>query len=247
MSVLGVIPARHASTRLPGKPLALLAGKPLVQHVWERASRARSIDRLVVATDTEAIREAVEAFGGVAMLTPVDCPSGTDRAAVVAREFPDAEIILNIQGDEPLLDPAVLDEAVDALRAAPWAAVATAVTPIHRREDFESPHVVKAVVGEEGRALYFSRSPVPSRARTQPGWGEPWGLKHLGLYVFRREALLGFASRAPALLEETEKLEQLRFLSAGEGIVVIETSHDAIGVDTPEDLAEAERLLRGGG
>lgn len=243
MSVLGVIPARHGSTRFPVKALAALAGKPLIQHVWERSREAALLDELVVATDHEEIRRAVEAFGGEAVMTPVDCPSGTDRCALVAQARPHAELIVNIQGDEPLLRGEVIDQAIAALRANPWAAVATPVTPILDRQTFESPHAVKAVVAPGGRALYFSRSPVPSRARTPPAPGEPWGLKHLGLYVYRRAALLAFATRPPALLEEIEKLEQLRFLAAGEGIVVVETRHDSVGVDTPADLLEAERRL----
>ncbi|NUP88334.1 MAG: 3-deoxy-manno-octulosonate cytidylyltransferase [Candidatus Sumerlaeia bacterium] len=243
MTVLGVIPARWASQRFPGKPLAPLAGRPLIEHVWRRARDASTLGELVVATDDNRIADAVHAFGGVAIMTPADCPSGTDRAAHVARRFPQADLVVNVQGDEPLLDAGVIDAAVNALRETPWAGVATAVTPIHGQASFESPHVVKAVVGTGGRALYFSRSPIPSRVRTPPAPGEAWGLKHLGLYVFRRETLLAFASQPPAPLEQIEKLEQLRFLAGGVGIVAVETSRDAVGVDTPEELAEAERLL----
>jgi 3-deoxy-manno-octulosonate cytidylyltransferase (CMP-KDO synthetase) len=243
MSVLGVIPARWASTRFPGKILAPLAGKPMIRHVWERASRAQAVDRLVVATDHREVAEAVEAFGAEAVMTPEDCASGTDRIAVVAEAIADAALVVNIQGDEPLLEPTVIDQTVEALRAAPWASVGTAMTPIRDREAFESPHNCKVVTAEDGRALYFSRSPLPSRARVEPRAGEPWGMKHLGLYAYRREALLAFASRPPSLLEGIEKLEQLRFLAAGQAIVVVETPHDCVGVDTPEELAEAERLL----
>ncbi len=215
----------------------------MIEHVWERAARAECVDRLVVATDDEKIVRAVEKFGGEAVMTPADCASGTDRCACVAERHPDAEIIVNVQGDEPLLDPAGIDRAVEALRANAWAAVATLMTPIRDRETFESPHVVKAVVGDSGRALYFSRSPIPNRTREAPAGEEPWGMKHLGLYVYRRAALLAFASAPPALSECIEKLEQLRFLAAGQAIVVVETDHDAVGVDTPEELAVAERLL----
>jgi 3-deoxy-manno-octulosonate cytidylyltransferase (CMP-KDO synthetase) len=243
VSVLGVIPARWASTRFPRKALAPLAGKPMVQHVWERARRSRLIDRLVIATDHDEIVRAAEAFGAEAVMTPETCASGTDRCAHVARGIASAQIVVNIQGDEPLLDPVAMDQAIEALRARAWAVVATVMTPIRDRESFESPHVVKVVVGQDGRALYFSRSPLPNRSRTPPAAGEPWGMKHLGLYVFRRESLLAFASRSPSLLENIEKLEQLRFLDAGDGIVVIETEHDSVGVDTPAELAEVERLI----
>jgi 3-deoxy-manno-octulosonate cytidylyltransferase (CMP-KDO synthetase) len=245
MEILGVIPARMASQRLPGKPLAPLAGKPMVQHVWERVKAAASITRVVIATDDERVCDAAKSFGADAMMTPADCPSGTDRAALVAQANPQAKIVVNIQGDEPLIDPGVIDRCIGALLGAPWAAVSTPMTPIRDRESFESPHIVKVAHTPEGRALYFSRSPIPSRARSEPAAGEPWGMKHLGLYTFRREALLDFATWPPALLETMEKLEQLRFLAHGCGIAVVETPHDSVGVDTPEDLERVERRLRG--
>ncbi len=255
MSVLAVIPARYASTRFPGKPLADLCGKPLVVHTCERAREAKRVDEVVVATDDVRIAEAVEAYGFRAVMTSADCPSGTDRIAEVVANCPDASIVVNVQGDEPLIAAEVIDRAVEALEADPACAVSTAVIRIARREDFESPHVVKAVLDLSGRALYFSRSMVPNLTRASaedlalfapagdaaaPAF---LGFKHFGLYVYRREALLRIVQLSPSPLERVEKLEQLRFLEHGFGIRAVETALDSIGVDTPEDLEAARVVL----
>jgi 3-deoxy-manno-octulosonate cytidylyltransferase (CMP-KDO synthetase) len=256
MSVLAVIPARYASTRFPGKPLADLCGKPLVVHTCERAREAKRVDEVVVATDDARIAEAVEANGFRAVMTSPDCPSGTDRIAEVAAGRPDASIIVNVQGDEPLIAPEVIDRAVEALESDPTCAVGTAVIRIVRREDFESPHVVKAVLDLAGRALYFSRSMVPNLTRASAedlalfapegaaaSVAAFLGFKHFGLYVYRREALLRIVQLPPSPLERVEKLEQLRFLEHGFRIRAVETALDSIGVDTPEDLEAARAVL----
>ncbi|MBN1867150.1 3-deoxy-manno-octulosonate cytidylyltransferase [Candidatus Sumerlaeota bacterium] len=252
MTTLAVIPARYGSVRFPGKPLVELAGKPLVVHVVDRAREARTVDDAIVATDDERILRAVEAHGGRAVMTSPDCPTGTDRIAEAVAQFPEADAIVNVQGDEPLMPPDAIDRAVDALRADPDCAVSTAMIRIAREEDFLSPHVVKVVCDPSGRALYFSRSPIPNLSRIaeksedgQSAIRNPQSavFKHFGLYVYRREALLEFVKMPQTPLEKIEKLEQLRFLENGMTIRVVETTRDSIGVDTPEDLEEARRIL----
>ena len=244
MKICGVIPARYASTRLPAKPLVMLAGKPLIQWVWEAARHCGKIHEVLVATDDERIRAVVRQFGGEAVMTPPECPSGTDRiaAALAGRN---ADIVVNIQGDEPLMNPTVVDAAVDALVRDPEASVASAMTPIKSLEDYRAPHVVKVVVSEAGHALYFSRAPIPDRSRlsAHEALNAPAPMKHLGLYVYRRAALEDFVKRPPSHYEVLEKLEQLRFLEAGHRIRMIEVAEDAVGVDTPEDVPRAEALL----
>ena len=238
--IAGVIPARWASTRFPGKPLALLHGRPLVVHVCERVAQANSIERLWVATDDARIADAVERAGFEARMTPPECPSGTDRIAASLRPGEPWTILINIQGDEPRVAPLVIDAVAEALASTKEAGVATACVPIHDRADFESPHVVKAVLRPDGRALYFSRSPLPSPARLAPEDAQQpgfiWGYKHLGLYAYRRSVLDRFATLLPSPLEQRECLEQLRLLENGIGIQVAIVEHDSIGVDTPEDL-----------
>jgi 3-deoxy-manno-octulosonate cytidylyltransferase (CMP-KDO synthetase) len=255
MTTIAIIPARYGSVRFAGKPLVDLAGKPLIAHVVDRAREAKRVDDVIVATDDERIARAVQAHGARAVMTSADCPSGTDRIAEVAAALPDARIIVNVQGDEPLMPPDVIDRAVEALESDPDCAVSTAMIRLTSEADFLSPNVVKVVCDYAGRALYFSRSPVPNLSRASQedlGFiaGKPrdrafWGFKHFGLYVYRREALLRFVELAPSSLERVEKLEQLRFLENGMSIRVIETAHDSIGVDTPEDLEEARRILSG--
>lgn len=241
MSTIAVIPARYGSTRFPGKPLADLCGKPLVVRVVERAKEARRVDAVIVATDDERIARAVEAHGGRAVMTSPDCPSGGDRIAEVVAKMPEAELVVNVQGDEPLMPPEVIDRAIAALEDDPECAVSTAMIRIESEEDFLSPHVVKVVCDARGRALYFSRSPIPNLTRVA---APPFfGYKHFGLYVYRREALLRFVALEPGALERIEKLEQLRFLENGMPIRVIETERDSVGVDTPEDLERARRLI----
>ena len=242
LEAVGVIPSRYRSTRFPGKALALLAGKPLIQHVYERSVTARSLDRVLVATDDDRILEAVRGFGGEAVLTSPDHPSGTDRLAEVARHL-EADIYVNIQGDEPLVDPRDIDALVKSLRGDPAVEMATLRSPIRNREDLENPNVVKVVCGRSGDALYFSRSPIPYR----PDGGAAGAYRHLGLYAYRRAFLLEITASPPGILEQLERLEQLRVLEAGRSIRVLDAVGLSVGVDTPADLELARRLLDHGG
>ncbi len=237
MRAVGVIPARYASSRFPGKPLADLRGRPLVQHVYERARRSKTLARVVVATDDLRIRDAVVAFGGEVQLTGLHHPSGTDRVAEVAASL-SCEIVVNIQGDEPLIEPPMIDEAVSPFFVESDLIMGTVCRRLEKEEEWQSPHVVKVVRDRRGFALYFSRTPIPY-ARVQ---GRHSYYKHIGLYVYRREFLLTLASLAPTPLEETEQLEQLRALEYGYAIKVVETKYDSIGVDTPEDLERIARI-----
>ncbi|MBA3972871.1 MAG: 3-deoxy-manno-octulosonate cytidylyltransferase [Candidatus Solibacter sp.] len=236
-SILGVIPARFASTRFPGKPVAILAGKPLIQHVWERASQSKYLSRLVVATDDGRVAAAARSFGAQVAMTRSDHASGTDRAAEVA-DSTDANIIVNIQGDEPLIDPDAIDAALLTLLDDPNCQMASLKRRITDDREIHNPNVVKVVTAANGDALYFSRSPIPFQR------GQPAGyFKHIGLYVYRRDLLLSYSSLPIGLLEKAECLEQLRALENGIPIRVAETSYDTIGVDTPEDLAAVERIF----
>lgn len=240
-TVLAVIPARYASTRLPGKPLALLAGRPMIQHVFDRVRRARSITRVLVATDDEKVLRAVQQFGGEAVLTRSDHRSGTERLAEVAVRHP-ADIYVNIQADEPLIEPTAIDSAVESLAAQEDALIATLRTRIRTPEDLLSPGVIKVVVDFDENALYFSRAPIPwVRESEDNARATHW--KHLGIYLYRRSALLDYPALPPGELETLERLEQLRWLENGYKIRVFETTHDSIGVDTPEDLARVEKIL----
>lgn len=243
--VVAVIPARYASSRLPGKPLAPIAGKPMIQHVVERASQARLVDDVIVATDDGRILEAVRAFGGRAVMTPVECPSGSDRIALVARDLPSTEIIVNIQGDEPVIPPAMIDEAIAPLLADPSIPVGTLVTRCRTAEEFHDPNVVKVTLDRNGRCLYFSRSPIPfGRDRTPEDLlAHVPVYRHIGLYVYRREFLLRYAAMAPTALEQAEKLEQLRILENGFLIHAACTEHTSIAVDTPADLRRVQDTL----
>ena len=246
MKTLGVIPARYGAQRFPGKPLALIAGKPLVQHVYEQACKAK-LNAVVVATDDERIADTVRAFAGAVAMTPSDCPSGTDRAAIVARQC-DCDIIVNIQGDEPLMQPEMINQLVDGLVADPHCVMATLARRIESADVLANPNAVKVVFASNGNALYFSRYPIPF-VRDAPGTKpehagtKPEHFKHLGIYAYRREFLLEFVKLAPSRLELTEKLEQLRALENGFAIKVLVTQHDSIGVDTPEDVKLVEAIL----
>ncbi len=247
MGVVCVIPARYASTRFPGKPLADLGGKPLIQWVYERAREASTIDTVYVATDDERIAAAVKDFGGNACMTSTECHSGTDRIAeAVGSINGDIDIVVNVQGDEPLISPRTIDATVNGLLQSPECMVSTPAVPINAEEAFTSPHVVKVVFDVRGVALYFSRSPIPSSARrTAPPEDGVYGYKHLGLYVYRREILEQFSRMPPARLEETEKLEQLRLLENGVPIKVVAVEEDSSGIDTPDELASLrQRLLK---
>lgn len=234
-----VIPARYASTRFPGKPLAQLLGKPMVQWVWERARTAKSASRVCVATDDQRIQAAALAFGAEVVMTRSGHPSGTDRLAEVAQSDP-ADIFVNVQGDEPLIRGDVIDAVVQPLLDDPTVVMASACRKFAAGEDFRSPDVVKVVRGQNGDALYFSRSPIPF---DRDGAGTDY-FAHIGLYVYRRDFLLGLAKLSPTPLEQTEKLEQLRVLEHGARIRMVEVAYESIGVDRPEDLARAEARLR---
>ncbi|MBM3822952.1 MAG: 3-deoxy-manno-octulosonate cytidylyltransferase [Verrucomicrobia bacterium] len=243
MQVLGVLPARYASTRFPGKPLALIAGKSLIQRVVERCRLSRRLADVVVATDDVRIRDHASAFCRVEM-TRGDHPSGTDRAAEVASRL-DYEAVVNIQGDEPLMDPATIDRVAEALERCE---MSTAAVPIRSEGDYASPHVVKVVVDRFGRALYFSRRTIPylrdadSRPQGEQLAAFPF-LKHLGIYGYRRATLLDLVRWPVSSLEAAEKLEQLRALEHGLNIEVVRVEQDSIGVDVPEDVVRVERLL----
>lgn len=240
--VVIVIPARYGSTRLPGKPLVPLAGKPMIQHVYERAKRSKAASRVIVATDDERIQKAVEAFGGEARMTRHDHRTGTERVAEVAAHM-EGDIFVNVQGDEPLLDAATVDVAASALRDEPPAAISTVAVPIRKPADIMDPNVVKAVLDFDGNALYFSRAPIPW-VRDTGAQVQARHLKHLGLYVFQRDALLEFPTLPQGELERIEQLEQLRWLENGWKIRVTEVEHDAVSVDVPEDVARVEEILR---
>ena len=240
--VVVVIPARYGSTRLPGKPLVSLNGQPMIQRVYARAKLARRVDRVIVATDDDRIVQAVTSFGGEARLTRADHRTGTERVAEVAAHV-EGEIFVNVQGDEPLLDPAAVDTAVGALLEEPEAAVATVATPIKIPGDIMDPNVVKVVLDFDDNALYFSRAPIPW-VRDTGGSIQVRHLKHLGLYVFQREALLEYPTLPQGELERIEQLEQLRWMENGTKIRVAEVQHDAVSVDVPEDVARVEKLLQ---
>jgi len=244
--VVAIIPARFASVRFPGKVLADIAGKPMVQHVYERVKQAQLVDEVWVATDDERVFHAAVAFGGQAVMTSPEHPTGTDRLAEAAR-YTGGDIIVNVQGDEPLIAPEVVDAAILPLLKDSGLQMATLKTPIRDEEEWQSPHVVKVVTDLEGYALYFSRYPIPYwRDRGRAGATPPvqW-YRHIGLYVYRREFLFQYASWPPTPLQLAENLEQLRALEHGVKIRVVETTYHAIGVDTPEDLERVRRILSG--
>jgi 3-deoxy-manno-octulosonate cytidylyltransferase (CMP-KDO synthetase) len=240
-----IIPARYGSTRLPGKPLLRQTGKYLIQHAYERACRAKHADSVVVATDDPRIVAAVESFGGRVAMTRRDHSSGTDRVAEVARGL-DADIIVNLQGDEPLIDPDSLDLLTDLLRRDSGCDMATLAVPLRRVEQWRDPNCVKVVLDNAGRALYFSRSPIPFVRDGQPDFNAspPSFLQHLGLYAYRREFLFRLASLPPGPLEKLEKLEQLRVLASGRPISVGVVDQASVGVDTYEDYERFVRLYR---
>ncbi|MBN2289959.1 MAG: 3-deoxy-manno-octulosonate cytidylyltransferase [Candidatus Glassbacteria bacterium] len=247
MKTLGVIPARYASTRFPGKPLAVIAGKTMIQRVYERASQARRLDELLVATDDERIAGCVRAFGGRVRMTSASCASGTDRVAEVAVGLEQYGIVVNIQGDEPLLEPENLDAAVELMLSTPGADITTLARPADPAGEADDPNKVKVVLAGSGRALYFSRSPVPYAAgtgRKTPGKDTGHLLIHIGIYVYRREVLLELCRLPRAELEVLESLEQLRALNAGFAVFAARVEGSlSVGVDTAEDLARVEREL----
>ena len=245
MKIIGIIPARFASTRFPGKPLVLIAGKPLIQHVVEQCQRAKSLSEVVVATDDTRIWEVAQNFCRAEMTLP-DHPSGSDRIAEVAARY-DCDAVMNIQGDEPLIDPAVIDAVAGALATSE---MSTAATQIRSVAELDNANVVKVVVNAAGRALYFSRRTIPylrDAAGPESIRGQlaafPF-LKHLGIYGYRRETLLRLVKFPVSPLEHAEKLEQLRALENGIQIAVVKVDYDSVGVDVPEDVARVEKVLR---
>ena len=243
--VVAVVPSRYQSSRLPGKPLALIDGKTMVEHVVRRTEEARRVDVVLVATDDERIARAVSDFGGTAVMTDASHETGTDRLAEVAAGLA-SEIIVNVQGDEPLITADAIDAAVDLLIERPADPIGTLRKRIDDPSDLTNPSVVKVTVDLDGYALYFSRSPIPfNRSGPAPGKAAPqW--RHLGLYVYRREFLLTLAGLPRTPLEQAEALEQLRALEHGYRILTVETTADTIGVDTPEDLERVRRLVEAG-
>jgi 3-deoxy-manno-octulosonate cytidylyltransferase (CMP-KDO synthetase) len=239
--ILAVLPARWGSTRFPGKPLHPIAGKPLIQHVWERCLQCSRFDEILVATDDERILKAVENFGGSAVMTSPDHPTGTDRIAEALRAVPQATHILNIQGDEPLIDPALIDRLAETMTADPSLDMATAANPLDPADPaVRDSNVVKVVTALDGRALYFSRSPLPFFRN--PVEGLPV-LRHKGIYAYSRGFLERFVAWPPSPLEKAESLEQLRALENGVSIKVLLTNDTSPGVDTPEQALEIERIL----
>lgn len=239
--ILGVIPSRWASTRFPGKPLHLIAGKPLVQHVWERCLQCRNLDAVIVATDDARIVACVEDFGGTAILTDPDHPTGTDRLAEAVKSSPRATHVVNIQGDEPLIHPTLIDALAREISHPDGCDMVTAANPLTPDDPaVNDPNVVKVVTALDGRALYFSRSPLPyfrNAVDNLPVY------RHKGIYAYRRSFLERFVTWPPSPLERAESLEQLRALENGASILVIPTDDTSPGVDTPEQAAEIERLL----
>jgi 3-deoxy-manno-octulosonate cytidylyltransferase (CMP-KDO synthetase) len=242
---IAVIPARYSATRLPGKPLVSLGGKPMIRRVWERASQAERITRVIIATDDERILQAAAGFGAEAMMTRSEHRSGTERVAEVAVHVPGTgeDVFVNVQGDEPLVEPEAIDTLVEAIESEEGVAVATLMVPIAKPPDIMDPNIVKVVLDFDGNALYFSRAPIPwVRDREAPVHVKH--MKHLGLYAFRRDALLDFPTLPVGDLERIEQLEQLRWMENGYKIRVAETQHDSVSVDVPDDVERVEQLLR---
>lgn len=248
--IVAAIPARYGSTRLPGKPLLAIAGRPMIEHVYRRVADARGLARVVVLTDDERIARAVADFGGEVEMTPVDCASGTDRIAHAARGWPGAAAVINVQGDEPLIDPDAVSAVAEHLAAHPEDPMVTLAAPLggggappdESAADLANPNVVKVVVGLDGRALYFSRSAIPYVRQSAAGTAAA-PLRHIGIYGYQRAALLRLAGLSPSPLEQSEALEQLRALEHGMSIRVLLTAPGLPGVDTREDLERIERLL----
>jgi 3-deoxy-manno-octulosonate cytidylyltransferase (CMP-KDO synthetase) len=240
--ILGVIPARYASSRFPGKSLARLDSRTMLEHVYERVSMARYLSSVVIATDDERIRDEARRFGARVRMTREDHLSGTDRVAEVASAFPEAELVVNIQGDEPLIDPGAIDAALLPLLDDPAIPMGTLKKRIEDPREISDPNVVKIVTDHFGDAIYFSRSAIPYTRES----GDHACFKHTGLYVYRREFLLGYSELPVGPLEKAEKLEQLRALENGFTIRVVVTDYESMGVDTPADLERVQMLLRAG-
>src|SRR5215470_13727533 len=251
MAVVAIIPARYGSTRLAGKPLADIGGKPMIQRVYESTYKAKILDRVLVATDDRGVEEAVKSFGGEVMMTSKNHLSGTDRLAEVARKIK-ADWIVNVQGDLPFIQPETITRAVRPLRRDRGIPMGTVCTPIDIEDEWRNPNIVKVIRDANGFALYFSRATIPyrrndiSQSHHSSDAKEIWGHRHIGLYVYRRDFLLKFARLRPTLLEQTESLEQLRALVYGHAIFVADVDEWSVEVDTPDDLKKAEQYLKQG-
>lgn len=251
MAVVAIIPARYGSTRLPGKPLAKIGGKPMIQHVYESTSKAPGLNRVLVATDDRRIEQAVRSFGGEVVMTSKDHSTGTDRLAEVVKKIK-SEWVVNVQGDLPFIQPLTIERAVRPMQRDRSLPLATVCTPIYDEAEWCNPNVVKVVTDAHGFAIYFSRAPIPfqrnnmaqTRARIEKSKEKIWGYRHIGLYVYRRDFLLKFARLRPSLLEQTESLEQLRALAHGYRIFVADVDEKPVEVDTPADLIKAEEYWR---
>ena len=246
MKVLGLIPARYESSRFPGKPLVDLKGKPMIQRVWEQAMKAKSLDAVAVATDDLRIKRVVESFGGLAIMTPLDCVSGTDRIAIAVRKLggKGPSIVVNVQGDEPLLPPQMIDQLVALIRKS-GAPMATLCRPLASRGEYLNPNAVKVVTDKAGKALYFSRSPIPmQREGGKKAPAGPYVGLHVGIYAYRAGFLQKLARFKPTPLELAEKLEQLRVLENGYSIAVGQTRLSSQAIDTPADAAKVRTLIR---
>ena len=240
MKAVVIIPARYTSTRFPGKPLAMIMGKPLIEHVYERAKDAKTVDRVIVATDDGRILETVRQFGGDCVMTASSHRSGSDRLGEVAETL-EADVVVNVQGDEPLINPDIIDSVIRVHESGLAPDIATVAVPIVNRPEYSDRHVVKVVTDKNGYALYFSRAAIPH------GWQqeESEALRHVGIYAYRREALLKYVSLPPGRLERTEDLEQLRALENGMSIYVVRVDEfNGVGVDRPEDIAKVEAMMR---
>lgn len=241
-AAVAVIPARYASTRFPGKPLADIHGKPMIQWVYERARQARGIDQVIVATDDARIEKAVHAFGGEVRMTSPDLVSGTDRVAAVADQV-QARIYVNVQGDEPMIDPGAIERSLELVSSGRFG-LATAMTRLKSDAELQDPNVVKVIADRNDRAIYFSRFPIPySRGAKPTQMIESVAMRHVGIYVYDHKTLMRFRALPPAPLEQAEMLEQLRALFDGIAIGIAEVSFTSIGVDTPDDLEKVRRLL----
>ncbi len=240
--IVGIIPARFASTRLLGKPLADICGKPMIQHTYESSLKSKLINQVIIAVDDEKVAETAESFGAKVIMTPKDIATGSDRIAFVAKSLPEAKIIVNIQGDEPFIKGEMIDQAIEPLLFDLTVNVSTLAKRINNVQDLKSPSIPKVVFDYNNFALYFSRSPIPyvRDARTNLERIQKAEIyKHIGLYVYRREWLFKFTELSPTDLEKTEKLEQLRMLENGFKIKVVVTEYENLAVDTPEDLERA--------
>jgi 3-deoxy-manno-octulosonate cytidylyltransferase (CMP-KDO synthetase) len=244
LTSVAIIPARYQSTRLPGKPLLDLEGIPMIARVYDRVAATPGLTQVMVATDDDRVHAAMVRHAGAAscVMTSPEHRTGTDRLAEVARAL-DCDLVVNVQGDEPLIEPAMVAEALGAFDGNPDVEMSTLCRRLHDEQEFHNPNLVKVVTGLDGFALYFSRAPIPYNRTTANGGVPPRAFKHIGLYVYRRETLLRLASLPPTPLESAELLEQLRALEHGIRIRAVETRYDSIGVDTPEDLAHVRHLL----